>query len=300
MNPKIENVEESNNVLRFRLSGVNVSLSNALRRTIISDIPTVVFKTSPYEENKANIISNTSRLNNEVIKQRLSCIPIYIDDLNMPFQNLIMEVNEVNETDSIMYVTTEHFKLKDKTTNTYLSEKETRDIFPPNSHTNYYIDFVRLRPKISDELPGEKLQMTCDLSIGTCKEDGMFNVVSTCAYGFTQDLSLIETELAKKLQTWRDAGMKIEEIEFEKKNWLLLDAFRLTVPDSFEFIIESVGVFSFKQLITTACNVLKERLTELNDIIESNELSIEPSQNTMANCYDITLENEDYTIGKII
>jgi DNA-directed RNA polymerase subunit L len=142
--------------------------------------------------------------------------------------------------------------------------------------------------------------MTCDLSIGTCKEDGMFNVVSTCAYGFTQDLSLIETELAKKLQTWRDAGMKIEEIEFEKKNWLLLDAFRLTVPDSFEFIIESVGVFSFKQLITTACGVLKERLSELNNIIESNELSIEPSQNTMANCYDITLENEDYTIGKII
>jgi len=300
MNPKIENIEQSNNVMRFRLSGVNVSLSNALRRTIISDIPTVVFKTSPYEENKATIISNTSRLNNEVIKQRLSCIPIHIDDLDMPFQNLIMEVNEVNETDSIMYVTTEHFKLKDKTTNTYLSEKEIRDIFPPNSHTNYYIDFVRLRPKISDELPGEKLHMTCDLSIGTCKEDGMFNVVSTCAYGFTQDLSLIETELAKKLQTWRDAGMKIEEIEFEKKNWLLLDAFRLTIPDSFEFIIESVGVFSFKQLITTACNVLKERLTELNDIIESDELSIETSQNTMANCYDITLENEDYTIGKII
>jgi DNA-directed RNA polymerase alpha subunit len=300
MNPKIENIEESNNVMRFRLSGVNVSLSNALRRTLISDIPTVVFKTSPYEENKATIISNTSRLNNEVIKQRLSCIPIHIDDLDMPFQNLIMEVNEVNETDSIMYVTTEHFKLKDKTTNTYLSEKETRDIFPPNAHTNYYIDFVRLRPKISDELPGEKLHMTCELSIGTCKEDGMFNVVSTCAYGFTQDLTLIETELAKKLQTWRDAGMKIEEIEYEKKNWLLLDAFRLTVPDSFEFIIESVGVFSFKQLITTACNVLKERLFELNDIIESNELSIESSQNTMANCYDITLENEDYTIGKII
>jgi DNA-directed RNA polymerase subunit L len=218
----------------------------------------------------------------------------------MPFENLIMEVNEVNETDSIMYVTTEHFKLKDKTTNTYLSEKETRDIFPPNSHTNYYIDFVRLRPKISDELPGEKLHMTCELSIGTCKEDGMFNVVSACAYGFTQDMTLVETELAKKLQTWKDAGMKIEEIEFEKKNWLLLDAFRLTVPDSFEFIIESVGVFSFKQLITTACNVLKERLTELNDVIESNDLSIEPSQNTMANCYDITLENEDYTIGKII
>ena len=300
MNPKIENVDTKNSVMHFRLSGVNVSLANALRRTILSDIPTVVFKTSPYEENKAVIISNTSRLNNEVIKQRLSCIPIHIDDLSIPFQNLIMEVNEVNNTDSIMYVTTEHFKIKDKRTDKYLSEKDTRDIFPPNSHTNHYIDFVRLRPKISEELPGEKLQLTCEFSIGTCKEDGMFNVVSTCAYGFTQDLALRDIELGKKLQTWRDAGMKKEEIEFQEKNWLLLDALRLTVRDSFEFVIESVGVFSFKQLIISACNILIERLTELNNIIEADTLSIELSQNTMSNCYDITLENEDYTIGKPI
>ena len=300
MNPSIENVEQSQNVMKFRLSGVNVSLANALRRTILSDIPTVVFKTTPYEENKAIIISNTSRLNNEVIKQRLSCIPIHIDDLDIPIQNLIMEVNETNDTDSIMYVTTEHFKIKDKTTQQYLTEKDARAIFPPNPYTNYFIDFVRLRPKISEELPGEKLNMTCEFSIGTCKEDGMFNVVSTCAYGFTQDLGLIETELEKKLQKCRDAGMKKEEIEFEKKNWMMLDAFRLTLPNSFEFIIETVGVFTCKQLLVTACHVLIERLNELNGIIEANELSIELSQNTMSNCYDITLENEDYTIGKML
>ena len=300
MNPKIENVDKNSNIMRFRLSGVNVSLANALRRTILSDIPTVVFKTSPYEENKATIISNTSRLNNEVIKQRLSCIPIHIDDLDMPLQNMIMEVNKVNDTDSIMFVTTEDFKIKDKTTQKYLSEKDTRDIFPPNSYTNHYIDFVRLRPKISDELPGEKLHLTCEFSLGSAKEDGMFNVVSTCAYGFTQDMALIESELSKKLQQWRDAGLKKEEIEFEKKNWMLLDALRLTVPDSFEFIIESVGVFSFKQLLISACSILIGRLNELNDIIEGDKLSIELSQNTMANCYDIVLENEDYTIGKMI
>jgi DNA-directed RNA polymerase alpha subunit len=300
MNPKIDNIEKKNNVMQFTLSGVNVSLANALRRTILSDIETVVFKTSPYEENKAIIISNTSRLNNEVIKQRLSCIPIHIEDLETPFQNLIMEINEVNDTDSIMYVTTEHFKIKDKTTQKYLSEQDTRSIFPPNPDTNYYIDFVRLRPKISDELPGEKLHMSCEFTLGTCKEDGMFNVVSTCAYGFTQDVVLIQSELEKKLQTWRDAGMKKEEIEFEKKNWMLLDAMRLTLKNSFEFIIETVGVFSCKQLMIQACDVLIKRLYELNDIIESNTLSIEPAQNTMANCYDITLENEDYTIGKII
>ena len=300
MNLKVENIENTNNVMRFTLSDVNVSLANAIRRTLLSDIPIVVFKTSPYEENKATIMSNTSRLNNEVIKQRLSCIPIHITDLDTPLQNYIMEVDEVNDSDTITYVTTEHFKIKNIETGKYLNEQQTRSMFPPNQHTGHYIDFVRLRPKISDELPGEKLNMKCEFSIGTCKEDGMFNAVSTCAYGYTQDLALVEIELAKKLQIWRDAGLKQEEIEFEKKNWLMLDALRLTIPDSFNFIIESIGIFTNEMLIVKACNILIKRLHDLNDIIETDELSIELSQNTMVNCYDITLENEDYTIGKII
>lgn len=74
MNPKVTNLTEQNNILTFTLSGLNVSLNNAVRRTILSDIHTVVFRTSPYEENDAIIISNTSRLHNEGIKQRLSYI----------------------------------------------------------------------------------------------------------------------------------------------------------------------------------------------------------------------------------
>ena len=52
----------------------------ALRRTILSDIPVVVFRTSPEEENNCIIDKNTTRFNNEIVKQRLSCIPICIAD----------------------------------------------------------------------------------------------------------------------------------------------------------------------------------------------------------------------------
>jgi DNA-directed RNA polymerase alpha subunit len=47
MNPRIEakSVSEDDGVLKFTLSGVNVSLANSIRRTILSDIPCVVFKT---------------------------------------------------------------------------------------------------------------------------------------------------------------------------------------------------------------------------------------------------------------
>ena len=81
MNPIVEQFSEKNDELTFTISGINVSLANAIRRTILSDIDIVVFRTSPYERNEANILVNTSRLNNEIIKQRLSCIPIFIKNL---------------------------------------------------------------------------------------------------------------------------------------------------------------------------------------------------------------------------
>ena len=187
MNPQVETIIENNDTLTFTLSGVNVSLANAIRRTILSDIPIVVFRTSPIESNKAKITANTSRLNNEILKQRLSCIPIHISDLQMPLQNYIAELNKENLTDTLMYVTTEDFRIKNVQTGEYLSEKNTREIFPPCEQTGYYIDIARLRPKISDEIPGEKLQLTCEFSIGNAKLDSMFNVASTCSYGYTVD-----------------------------------------------------------------------------------------------------------------
>ena len=87
-----------------------------------------------------------------------------------------------------------HFRIKKKDTNTYLSEQEQRNIFPPNRITNSYIDFARLRPKISDSIPGEELQFTAEFSISNALTNSMFNVVSKCSYGNTPDASKINDE----------------------------------------------------------------------------------------------------------
>jgi DNA-directed RNA polymerase subunit L len=159
---------------------------------------------------------------------------------------------------------------------------------------------VRLRPKISDEILGEKIHLTCELSLGTAKEDGMFNVVSTCSYGYTVDSVAQEATLEKLKQTWKDEGKKSEEIEFEVKNWKLLDGLRITKKDSFDFTIQTVGVYENVELIHKACEILIDKFHEQDTLLEKDELHIEKSQNTMANSYDIILENEDYTIGKVI
>jgi DNA-directed RNA polymerase alpha subunit len=302
MNPHVELKSRHNDeMLMFTLSGVNVSLANAIRRTILSDIPLVVFRTTPYEQNKANIISNTSRLNNEILKQRLSCIPIHIKDIEgFPLKNYLLEVNVENITDTTMFVTTENFVIRDVATGKPINESKTREIFPANDYTGYYIDFVRLRPKISDELPGEKIHLTCEFSVGTAKEDGMFNAVSTCSYGFTIDTVTQEAILEKYKQTWKDEGKTKEEIDFEAKNWKLLDGLRITKKDSFDFIIQSVGIYDNVELVHKACEILIEKLQFQDELIEKDELKIEKSQNTMSNSFDIILENEDYTIGKVL
>jgi DNA-directed RNA polymerase subunit L len=304
MNPTIKAESKKNddrlNILKFTMTDINVSLMNAIRRTVLSDIPTVVIKTTPYEENKANIITNTTRLNNEILKQRLSCIPIHITDLTMPLQDYILEINEENKTDTIRYITTEHFKIKNIKTDTYLSEETTRTIFPSNSITGYFIDFARLRPNISESLPGEKLHLTAEFSISTVKEDSSFNVVSICAYGNTLNESAIEVELGKKMQQWRDESVTEETIKLKKKDWFLLEGHRIFLPDSFDLTIQTVGVYSNEDILKKACDVLIKKLTELITIIETNQLEIIPSENTMQNCFDIILKDEDYTIGKVI
>ena len=304
MSTRIENLKETDEILTFTISGVDVSYVNGIRRTILSDIPIVCFKTTPHEENKANILVNTSRLNNEILKQRLSCIPICIKDLEIPIKNYMLELDVENKTDTIIYVTTKEFKIKNITTDTYLEEGDLRKIFPayvpPTGKGEYFIDFVRLRPKLSEEMPGEKIKLTCALSIGTSRDDGAFNVTGTCSYGCTPDDAKIVEELAKRKQKWADDGKSEATIEFEATNWKLLEGLRYVKRNSFDFIIQTVGIYENSEIIIKACQILMDKFVELKQILDKDAIDIHPADSTIEACYDIILENEDYTIGNIL
>lgn len=302
---KVINLQEDNGTMTFTITNIDVSYVNALRRTILADIPIVCFVTTPYEENKANIIANTTRLNNEILKQRLSCIPICIKNIeDMRIKNYLLEVDVENKTDTTYIVTTQDFKIKDVTTDSYLDEADVKKIFPPfvphTGNGEYYIDFVRLRPRITDEIPGEIIKLTCEFSISNAKHDSMFNVTGTCAYGCTPDLVKMEEQLAIRKQKWKDEGKTEADIKFESSNWKLLEGLRYVKAQSFDFIIESVGIYDNDEILIKASNILLAKLEDLQKRLSQDELEIKVADNTMDNCYDITLVNEDYTIGNIL
>lgn len=300
MNPVISNISEEDNNLRFRLSGVNVSFANALRRIMLSEVPCVIMKAAPYETATIDITTNSTRMNNELLKQRISCVPVHISDTTAPIDNYVVEVDKTNDGDVIDYVTTEDFKIKDKTTDKYLTQAQVRAIFPPDPITNEFIDIVRLRPRISSELEGEQLAFTATFEIGFAKQDGAYNVVSTCSYQNTPDPDAISKEWANVEKKMIDDGKNPDQIAYEKKDWLYLQAQKYFIADSFDFIVETIGQFTNMDIVYRATHVMLDKLTRFKQAVQTNPEIIYKSQTTIKNSFDVKLIGEDYTLGKAI
>lgn len=303
MAPRISKKQEKNDTLTFTLSETNVSVANALRRTLITDIPSVVFHTFPNSENQCTITKNTTRFNNEIIKHRLSCVPIHITDLSIPLDNYLLVVDKKNESGIIEYVTTEDFQIKDIKTDKFLSKGDRDAIFPKNAMTGHYIEFLRLRPKLASNVEGEALVLTSKFSVSIAKHNSAYNQTSTCLYKNTMDAVGANDEWSKKEKALKGDGMKAADIAFEKKNWYLLEANRIFIPDSFDYAIKSVGIYENKELIKKACDVLINSFTHVKQAVETDDstvVSVKPSKTTIANCFDVTLHGYDYTVGKVM
>ena len=302
MDAKVTELTKENNLLKFTLEQTNVSIANGIRRIIISDIPCVVFRTIPYEKNEVTIEVNTTRMNNEIIKQRISCIPIHIQDIeNFPLDDHIVEVDMKNDDEMIKYLTTEHFKIKNITNGKYLSKEETTKIFPPDPITVDFIDILRLRPGIKNAKEGEHIKIKMKMIISTAKEDSSFNVASTCAYAATPDEGKIEEVWNSKKEEMVKSGVDETQIKKAEKDWRLLDAKRIIKPDSFRFVVESVGQYDEIDIVKKAIEVMINKIQKLADDINSNKDNIlTQSASTIENSYDIKLIGEDYTLGKVI
>ena len=296
--PNIKESIETNGILTFTLEKTNVSIANALRRTLLSDINVVVMDGS-LEKNDIKIHKNTTRFNNEILKQRLGCIPIHIKKHDV-IDDLLIEINEVNDSDSMVYITTKDFKVKNISSGTYLEEADVKKMFPPDKLTNGYILFTRLRPKISNNIPGQEIHIECKLSISNAAKNGMYNIVSTCAYANTPDRVEQNSQWEKNEQELGEKGYSPKDITEFRKNWYLLRGKRFYKDDSFDFKIESIGVYTNMELIHLAIDNIIRRLAKLYEICQNDKLIINKEKTTMTNSVDITLENEDYTIGKII
>tara|TARA_Y100000389_G_scaffold203265_1_gene251151 strand:- start:30945 stop:32111 length:1167 start_codon:yes stop_codon:yes gene_type:complete len=321
MAAEIYNINEQNEILTFEIHNANVSVINSIRRVVLSNIETLVFKGFPHNENNINIIKNNTKFNNEYLKHRISCIPIMNDDsgtFNNFRENYKIVVNVENNTSEIIYVTTKDIDIVNKTTNNKINKEEINRLFPPNKiiqDSDEYILICVLYPNHNSNNSPESIHFEANFDIGTSKENSCWNVVSNCMYENVKD----QVQINKIVDN-------IQNIS-KKKDFELLDAEKIYLPNEFKFTVETLGIFSNRQIIDKACNYIISRLNLVlqfiktnnsTEVLSNNELTRNITNGSISkeemnyyenvycmlykedNFYVFELKEDDYTIGKII
>lgn len=316
------------NLMKITLQNVHYSVANSIRRAIMSMVSTVGFRALPYDKATINIEKNDSDLNNEIIKHRVSMIPVFVDD-DFDLDDHEFIIDETNNSNIIKMVDSSNFKIRKISTNTFLSDKEVKQILPPDELTGDYIPIVKLKPKYYTDLGTAELsevpksitipniepislKLNAKLVRSTSMENGHFSPVCTCSYGYTIDEDLAAEKAKEYIKETNSKnaslGLSAEDPEKLRRRFNINEKFKHFVmddygePNSFDFTIESIGQYTPIELIhrgTLAlimdlekfANNLKTRNTEFLKITSSANIS---------NGFEIVAEEMNDTLGNII
>ncbi len=169
---EISIVKREEDVLRFIVSGIAPPLANALRRTMIAEVPTMAI-------DDVIIIENTSILFDEILAHRLGLIPL--------------------TTDLAAYTLPDRCDCKSELGCNRCRASFTMEVEPTDKMTVYSGDLKPDNPAIkpvSEKIPivklapGQKLKLEAYSRLGRGQEHAKWQPVSACAYKFLPTISI--------------------------------------------------------------------------------------------------------------
>ena len=265
----------------FDINNIDLAVVNAIRRVILTDIPTpgIIGEKLENDDPTVEILINNGALHNEIIIHRIGLIPICLkeEEINYYEDNVIqIELNVKNSTNKTIDVTTNHITATRNSVN--ISESELKDIFPANKISKDYILITRLRT-------GEHLHFKANIVKRKGRDNASFNPVSLSNFSYIQD----PKEADKK------TNILDKERSYYKNKYG--DATR------FKFDIESINHnIGPKYLVSKSLDIIINKLEllkkELNAEI-SEKVKIQQFQN-IEGTYEFIIEDEDDTLGNII
>lgn len=301
--------------------GLDKSLINAIRRTILEDIPTVAFKFDEHSEEKDIIItSNKTSLHNEMILHRISLITLFIDpeDKNKYLfkLNIKHDSNEpykfINSNDFDIFKIKPERKDYDKLDennyeDTPLSQAEKINIFRPfifRDTTNYSL-LLELK-NTHTGITHQEINLYASPSINTAKYNANYQACSRISYSFSIDEELVKNKLDYAI---KNNNIEDKDIEDFTNKFIIEKSERYyhrdkdNEPYIYNFDIESQHFYDSSQLFNIALELLINKLTYLKEQFIYN-LKDEPSsislEKTKEFVYTFTLNDENHTIGNLL
>jgi len=206
---------------------VPVAFVNALRRILLSEIPTVVLR-------DVQILENTTHMIHEMIRHRVEMLPVNVraDEAGV-LRDTKVELR-ILPGDKERLVTTNDFAVAGPRNDVLLRDRDLdTDLL-----------FMNLKP-------GESIHIKAVLGLG--------NASQVCVATFKNHVDTTLAQLNKDTFVAEGGDPKVFDNFLIQKSFSVDDQGR---PNWFDFAIESIGVVSAKDLLKQALNILKNKITE--------------------------------------
>jgi DNA-directed RNA polymerase subunit D len=270
---EIKVIEDKETVFRFLLKGTNHAYANALRRTMLAEVPAMAIE-------DVIIIENTSVLYDETIAHRLGLIPLKTDldayvlpeDCDCKSELGCSKCRasftlEIEASDEPLMVYSSHLK----------SES---DVTPVSAN----IPIVKLGAK-------QKLRLEAYARLGRGIEHAKWQPVSACAYKYQPSVTLDPDNLSNPEEVIQICPTDVYTLDPEKKIiirdemacTLCMDCVQKAVPvdskksfpvriegdeTAFVFYVETTGAIPPKRIIVEASNILDRKASGLTDLVK--------------------------------
>jgi len=269
---EIQILEKTDEYMRFIVSGVNVPFVNALRRIMLTEVPTMAI-------DEIVILENSSILNDEILAHRIGLIPIKtdLDSYGLPEECKCESEFGCNLCRSSLTLETE---ATDKTLTVYSGDMkpENPDIAPVSDK----IPLVKLAPE-------QRVKFEAYARLGKGRKHAKWQPVSMCTYTHLPEVKidakrcdacgkcakvcpeaiLIETAEGIKTQNMLECTLCMDcvdacpqdstavEVSWDKK--------------AFIFRIESTGALPVERIVTEAANIFDKKIKDFSDQLKKGK-----------------------------
>jgi len=284
--------------LEFDLSGIDSSIANALRRLMISEVPTMAIE-------NVFILNNSSVIHDEMLAHRLGLVPITADPKKFDYPNQ----KNFNETNTIVFQLAVLCKKK-------FSKLENEKVFsgdlewlpngskiPSETNCRFSLEQTRIQNTIQPAqdnillailIPGQEIFLEAHCVKGKGQDHAKWSPVATQWYRLLSEIVLIKElegnsakELAQELPglVGIDTSESIEKavIKSARENEQIIEKCRRLVSENkwFEFIqlrkvkgfyvftIESTGSINILDIFTQAVDLLISKIDDISTMLKS-------------------------------
>lgn len=247
--PKITISELTDDHIKFILYDCDLSVANALRRIMLSEVPTITIDLVEFE-------SNTSVLADEFLAHRLGLIPLT--------SHQAKEFKYSRDCSCMQYCSNCSVEL---TLNVRCNEDSTRDVTSRELVSNH--EKVHPVHDLANQAPGilivklrkgQEVRVRCIAKKGVGKEHSKWSPVSSVSFEYDPDNLLRHTTF----WTEEDVNKEWPHSVYtqgpypDEENQLPYDP--KAEPNKFYFLVEAIGCLRPEEILLQAINVLQSKL----------------------------------------